>query len=65
MTWNGRNGRYHSLTSDDSNWLLKEQPQQTMPLEPTIKPNADFDRPNIQVNNGGFVPREVDESEPF
>jgi hypothetical protein len=39
--------------------------QQNIPLEPTIKPNADFDRPNIQVNNGGFVPREVDESEPF
>jgi twinkle protein len=65
MTWNGRNGRYHSLTSDDSNWLLKEQPQQTIPLEPTIKPNNDFTQPNIQVNNGGFVPREVDESEPF
>jgi hypothetical protein len=35
------------------------------PKKDQIKPNQDFDRPSIQVNNGGFVPREMTEDELF
>jgi hypothetical protein len=61
LNWNGKNGRYYANTYDDTNWLIKNTEQITIPLEPTIKPNNDFDRPNIIVNNGGFVPQEHDD----
>jgi len=38
--------------------------QQTIPLEPTIKPNQDFDKPPTVIS-GGFVPREMTEDELF
>lgn len=36
-------------------------PKIEQPLESPIKPNTDFDRPNITVSNGGFVPKETDD----
>jgi hypothetical protein len=34
--------------------------QQSIPLEPTIKPNEDFDKPPTVIS-GGFVPKEHDD----
>ncbi len=61
LNWNGRNGRYYVNTPDDTNWLLKEQPQQTIPLEPTIKPNQDFDKPKTELKGGVLTIAENDD----